>query len=80
MTVYAVGSRVRQPSYGPGTVTMANERHTTIDFDEHGVRTFVTTMVTLEPTGEPAPPGSGRRAPRKRAPRKKPGTVPDPAA
>ena len=56
MRIYAAGARVRQPQYGAGTVTEANERHTVIDFDEHGVRTFVTMMVTLESTNEPAPP------------------------
>ena len=55
MRVYAKGDRVSQPQYGPGTVTGANEYHTTIDFDEHGPRTFVTRLVVLEPTKAPAP-------------------------
>jgi hypothetical protein len=30
-----------------------------IDFDDHGRRTFVTTMVSLEPSSTPAPERSG---------------------
>jgi len=70
MRAFAVGDRVAQPQYGAGTVTSVNPRHTVIDFDLHGVRTFVTTMVTLEATTEPAP-ASARRARAKRAPRAK---------
>lgn len=67
MRLYAKGDRVTQPQYGAGTVTEANDRHTVIDFDQHGVRTFVTAMVTLESTEEPAPARRtrGRRASRK---------------
>jgi hypothetical protein len=43
-----VGDRVTQSQYGPGTVTMVDERHTVISFDEHGTRTFITAMVQLE--------------------------------
>ena len=70
MRIYSAGDRVTQPQYGPGTVTAANERHTVIEFDNGGVRTFVTAMVTLETTSEPAPPrvkAARRRAPRKKA-------------
>lgn len=55
MRIFAVGNRVVQPQYGSGTITSANDRHTVIDFDNHGIRTFVTPMVKLEPTTEPAP-------------------------
>jgi hypothetical protein len=55
MRSFAKGDRVTQPQYGAGTITDVNERHTVIDFDEHGTRTFVTSMVTLESTAEPAP-------------------------
>jgi uncharacterized protein DUF3553 len=57
------GSRVKQPNYGPGTVESSDERYTIIDFDNHGRRTFVSDMVTLEKSDEPAPdrPASTRR-------------------
>jgi len=70
MPVYAKGDRVSQPQYGPGTVIDANARHTVIDFDQHGLRTFVTDMVTLETTTEPAPVRS-RAAARRRLARKR---------
>jgi hypothetical protein len=52
---YSVGDRVSQAQYGHGTVSAVNEYHTRIDFDEHGVRTFVTARVGLEPSSIPAP-------------------------
>ncbi len=55
MPRYSPGKRVSQDQYGPGTVVESNERHTVIDFDDHGVRKFVTMMVELKPTTVPAP-------------------------
>jgi hypothetical protein len=55
MPTYKVGDRVTQANYGHGTITGADDHHTVIDFDEHGVRTFATSMVVLERTSEPAP-------------------------
>lgn len=52
-----------QADYGSGTLTEVNEYHTVIDFDEHGVRKFVTRLVVLESTDEPAP---ARRKPVRR--------------
>ncbi len=50
------GDRVVHQQYGAGTLADVNEFHTVIDFDEHGVRKFVTSMVSLERTLIPAPP------------------------
>ncbi len=47
MKSYSIGARVSQPQYGAGTVTLANEYHVVIDFDEHGSRTFSTPLVQL---------------------------------
>ncbi|MGH9349847.1 MAG: hypothetical protein ACRD26_21560 [Vicinamibacterales bacterium] len=47
MKSYSVGARVSQPQYGTGTITLANEYHTVIDFDDHGSRTFSTRLVQL---------------------------------
>jgi hypothetical protein len=52
---YAMGDRVMQSTYGTGTVTSVNEYHTVVDFDEHGSRTFVTRMVSLEASDTIAP-------------------------
>ncbi|MFN8057988.1 MAG: hypothetical protein U0Q12_12540 [Vicinamibacterales bacterium] len=65
MAVFGVGDRVVQPQYGPGTITSVSGRHTVIDFDNHGVRTFITTMVSLETTNEPAPPRPNKSRARK---------------
>ena len=71
MRVFAIGDRVSQPTYGAGTVAAANEYHTTIDFDDHGPRTFATPLVKLERsmTVAPARPKTARRkaAPRRTA-------------
>jgi hypothetical protein len=64
MRTHAKGDRVAQPQYGLGTVVEANDRHIIIEFDEHGRRTFVTAMVSLESSAEPAPTKT-RRSPRK---------------
>jgi hypothetical protein len=78
MRLFANGKRVTQASYGPGTIVSTDERYTVIEFDDHGRRTFVTTMVALEPTSAPAPVRAGatraRRAPRKAAAAKAAGT------
>lgn len=65
MRMYAVGDRVSQPQYGHGTVTVVNDHHTVIDFDEHGPRTFATRLVRLERSTTLAPPKPAR--PRRRA-------------
>lgn len=61
MQVYTKGHRVHQATYGAGTITASDSRHTVIDFDEHGVRTFSTPLVTLEPSSVEAPPAATAR-------------------
>lgn len=60
------GDRVEQANYGKGTILEYNDHHVVIEFDEHGKKTFVTRIVQLQSTSEPAP----AKAVRKRAPRK----------
>jgi hypothetical protein len=60
MAAFKVGDRVTQANYGHGTITGADDHHTVIEFDEHGVRTFATSMVVLERTSEPAPVRAAR--------------------
>ena len=55
MGVYSTGDRVSQLQYGDGTVLTCNERHTVIDFDAHGSRTFVTSLVRFESCSTVAP-------------------------
>ena len=66
MPKHNIGKRVAQPQYGPGTIIESNERHTVIDFDEHGVRRFVTEMVELESSTVPAPTKTKRTRAAKR--------------
>ncbi len=63
MKLFAKGNRVSQANYGAGTVVSSDERYTIIEFDNHGRRVFITDMVTLGKTDEPAPnkPAKGRR-------------------
>jgi hypothetical protein len=67
--LYSIGDRVSQPQYGAGTVTAANDIHTTIDFDEHGCRTFSTPLVKLERSTTLAPVRA-KATRRKAAPRR----------
>jgi len=55
MASFKVGDRVVQANYGPGTITGADDHHIVINFDEHGVKTFATSLVALERTASPAP-------------------------
>ena len=66
MPAFAKGDRVIQPQYGAGTLTEVNERHTVIEFDEHGPKTFITSLVTLERTSEPAPARAKKRVTKKK--------------
>jgi hypothetical protein len=62
---FGKGDRVSQANYGSGTITDSNSEHTRIDFDNHGPRTFLTRLVVLAATAEPAPVRvKGRRAKR----------------
>ena len=65
MARYTTGARVSQAQYGPGTIVESNEHHTVIDFDEHGVRRFVTMMVELKSSAVAAPTKAKGRARRK---------------
>jgi hypothetical protein len=50
------GQRLNHARYGLGTATLSDERRTTIDFDEHGVKIFVTEMLQATLVDGPAPP------------------------
>jgi hypothetical protein len=55
MELYAPGARVAHVEYGDGTVTRADEFHTVVDFDAHGVRMFSSPRVVLRSSAVPAP-------------------------
>jgi hypothetical protein len=47
------GQAIRHDQYGLGVVTESNGERTTIDFDNHGVKKFVTSIWSAELIGEP---------------------------
>ena len=69
MPQFTVRDRVSQSTYGTGTVTAVNEYHTTIDFDEHGPRTFNTMMVQLAASDTAAPEKPAKRTRKKAVPK-----------
>ncbi len=71
MKRFEVGSRVIEPTYGLGSVIAVEDAYTRVQFDEHGVKKFLTSMSKLEPSNEPAPAGvRGAKPRKKRAPKK----------
>lgn len=67
MPFFTPGDRVSQAQYGHGTVTKVDEYHTSIDFDDHGPRTFSTSRSHLERSTTAAPVKPPKRT--KRAPK-----------
>lgn len=63
MKVLPEGQYVKHFQYGCGVVTESNEDRTSIDFDLHGLKKFVTSMMVVEPAEGTPPkrPGSKRR-------------------
>jgi len=57
MKRFEVGSRVVEPTYGLGSVIAVEDAYTRVQFDEHGVKKFMTSMSKLEPSNEPVPAG-----------------------
>ena len=53
MHILSEGQTIRHEQYGIGIVTESNTERTTIDFDNHGVKKFVTSIWTAELIGEP---------------------------
>ncbi|MBA2301235.1 MAG: hypothetical protein H0W08_01225 [Acidobacteria bacterium] len=70
MKRFDVGSRVVEPTYGLGSVVAVEDNYTRVQFDEHGIKKFLTAMSRLEPSNEPLPPGMKGKVRKKRAPKK----------
>jgi len=58
----AAGQYVKHFQYGCGVITESDPSRTTIDFDAHGIKKFVTSLMAVEPA-EGIPP-KRRRAKR----------------
>jgi len=51
------GQTIKHDVYGLGIVTASDNERTTVDFDDHGPKLFVTSIMTAELIGEaPATP------------------------
>ena len=71
MKRFEVGSRVVEPTYGLGSVVAVEDAYTRVQFDEHGIKKFLTSMSKLEPSDEPAPAGArGAKTRKKRVTKK----------
>lgn len=68
---FEIGQYIKHLQYGCGVVVKRDSERTTIDFDEHGLKLFVTSLMTLEPA-EGVPP---KRRRSKRATAAKPAPV-----
>ena len=53
MQILSEGQTIRHEQYGVGIVTESNTDRTTIDFDDHGLKKFVTAIWNAELSGEP---------------------------
>jgi hypothetical protein len=70
LQILTEGQTVRHEQYGIGTVTESNIERTTIDFDNHGLKKFVTSIWTAELIGEPPADRALRRRGRRKAAKK----------
>lgn len=61
----AEGQYIKHFQYGCGVVTDSNDERTTIDFDLHGIKKFVTSIMVVEPA-EGTPPKRPRAKRRKK--------------
>jgi hypothetical protein len=68
--ILSEGQTIRHQQYGIGTVTESNVERTTIDFDDHGVKKFVTSIWVAELVGEPPAERPGRRRGRRKSTKK----------
>ena len=56
------GQTIKHETYGLGIVTASDQERTAVDFDDHGAKLFVTSIMTAELIGEaPATPPKTKR-------------------
>jgi len=61
------GLYIKHSQYGCGVVTQSDTERTTIDFDAHGTKKFVTSLMVVEPAEGTPPKRSGSRRLKKSA-------------
>jgi hypothetical protein len=62
LAILEVGRYIKHFQYGCGVIVKHDSERTTIDFDSHGIKLFVTSLMAIEPA-EGVPP-KRRRAKR----------------
>lgn len=68
MQVLSSGQQIKHEQYGLGVVTESDAERTFIEFDDHGRKLFITSLMTAELIGEaPATPPRAKRRSRKTA-------------
>lgn len=71
MKRFEVGARVVDPAYGHGVIVAVEDEYVRVQFDEHGVKKFLTRLSRLEPSTAPVPAGSpGGKGRKRRKPAK----------
>ena len=70
MQTLVEGQAIRHDQYGLGVVTESNVERTTIEFDNHGVKKFVTSIWSAELIGEPPTERPTKRRGRRKAVKK----------
>ena len=55
MQVLREAQLLKHEQYGQGVVTQSNSQHTTIDFELHGTKKFVTTLLAVQLLSGQAP-------------------------
>jgi hypothetical protein len=68
--ILSEGQTIRHTQYGLGTITESNNERTSVDFDDHGVKKFVTSIWVAELIGEPPADRPVRRRGRRKAAKK----------
>ena len=62
MQLMQEGQTIKHGVYGLGVVTASDQERTAVDFDDHGPKLFVTSIMTAELIGEaPATPPKTKR-------------------
>ena len=51
MKRFEVGARVVEPTYGLGSVIAVEDAYTRVQFDEHGIKKFLTSMSRMIASG-----------------------------
>jgi hypothetical protein len=71
MKRFDVGARVVDPAYGHGIIVAVEDEYVRVQFDEHGVKKFLTRLSRLEPSTAPVPAGApgGDRKRRRKTPK-----------